>query len=157
MLVMCLEGTSVSDNEGISQNQTVSPDVDQRLQTKLMGETIDGLQNCKAFAEWVRSNDLQHALRRGGLRTLFVPSDQGFRAPGSGDPEEFLNLHLLTGGFESFDLSRCERVKTVGGQALPVSDGGMRIGGARIVRANVPCTNGVIHILDGEPEPAPAS
>ena len=82
---------------------------------------------------------------------------QGFHAPGSEDAEEFLNRHLLTGGFESFDLSRCERVKTIGGQTLPVSDGGTRIGGAGIVRANVPCTNGVIHVLDAEPQPAPAS
>jgi uncharacterized surface protein with fasciclin (FAS1) repeats len=154
---MCLEGKRVADNEGINQNQTVSPDVDQRLQTKLIAETIEGLDDCKAFAEWVRSNELLYALRRGGLRTLFVPSDQGFQAPGSEDAEEFLNRHLLTGGFESFDLSRCERVKTIGGQTLPVSDGGMRIGGARIVRANVPCTNGVIHIVDAEPQPAPAS
>lgn len=33
---------------------------------------------------------------------------------------------------------------------LPVSEGGLRIGGARIVRADVPCTNGVIHLVDAE-------
>jgi len=140
----------VADNEGINQNQTVNPGIDQRLQTKLIAETIGELEGCQSFAQWVRSNDLQYILRRSGLHTLFVPKDQVFRGPSSGDPEAFLNRHLLSGAAESFDLSRCDRVKSASGETLPVSEGGMRIGSARIIRANVPCTNGVIHIVDAE-------
>ncbi len=145
----------MADNEG-TQNQTVDPGIDQTLQTKLIGETIGTLENCRSFANWVRDQGLEYILRRSGLHTLFVPADQGFQAPACGDPEEFLNLHLLSGASETFDLSRCHDVKSVAGVSLPVSEGGMRIGSARILRANVPCTNGVIHVVDAEPQSAGA-
>jgi len=147
----------VADNEGINQNQTVEPGIDRRLQTKLIGETIDAMEECRSFAKWVRDNGLEYVLRRSGLRTLFVPADQGFQAPVSGDPEKFLNRHLLSGAAETFDLSRCHQVKSLAGVPLQVSEGGMRVGGARILRGNVPCTNGVIHLMDAEPQPANAN
>ena len=140
----------MADNEGINQDQTVTSGIDQRLQTKLMSDTIRELEGCQAFASWVRQQDLDYVLRRSGLRTLFAPKDEAFRPPASGDPEEYLNRHLLTGALESFDLSRCSSVKSLAAETLPVSEGGMRIGGARIVRSDVPCTNGVVHIVDAE-------
>jgi hypothetical protein len=92
-----------------------------------------------------------------GLRTLFAPRDEAFQPPASADPEEYLNGHLLTGASETFDLSRCTSIKSLAGETLPVSDGGMRVGPARIVRADIPCTNGVIHIVDAELQAANAT
>jgi uncharacterized surface protein with fasciclin (FAS1) repeats len=140
----------VADNEGINQNQTVSSDIDQRLQTKLISDTIRELEGCQAFASWVGRQELDYVLGRSGLRTLFAPRDEAFQPPASADPEEYLNGHLLTGASETFDLSRCTSIKSLAGETLPVSDGGMRVGPARIVRADIPCTNGVIHIVDAE-------
>lgn len=141
----------MADNEGISQNQTVDSGMDQRLQTKLIADTIDELEECKSFGQWIRSNELQYILRRSGLHTLFVPTDQAFRPPTSGDPEDYLSRHLLSGAAETFDLSRCKQVKSATGETVPVSEGGMRIGNARILHANIACTNGVVHVVDSEP------
>src|SRR5436305_10354361 len=98
---MCLGNKSVADNEGINQDQTVSSGTDRRLQTKLISDTIHELGACEAFANWVRQQELEYVLRRSGLRTLFAPTDQAFRPPASGDPEEYLNRHLLTGASET--------------------------------------------------------
>ena len=76
----------MADNEGINQDQTVSSGIDQRLQTKLIADTIHELGACEAFANWVRQQELEYVLRRSGLRTLFAPTDQAFRPPASGDP-----------------------------------------------------------------------
>jgi hypothetical protein len=118
----------VADNEGINQNQTVTSDTDQRLQTKLIADRIRELEGCQDFARWIREQELEYVLRRSGLRTLFAPTDQAFRPPASGDPEEYLNRHLLNGASESFDLSRCKSVKSMADEMLPVSEAGMRIG-----------------------------
>jgi uncharacterized surface protein with fasciclin (FAS1) repeats len=147
----------VANNEGLNQDQMVEPSVDQRLQTRLIAETIDDLDGCQSFARWVRETGLEYILRRGGLHTLFAPSDEAFRAPASGAPEEFINRYLLSGAWKSFDLSRCNRVKAASGETLSVSEAGMRIGNARIIRADVPCTNGVVHIVGAELQPASAS
>ena len=64
--------------------------------------------------------------------------------------EEFLARHLLPGGQETFDLRRCREIKTVEGQLLPVrqENGSIRIGKALITRSDIPCTNGVIQVVD---------
>ena len=154
---MCLGETTVANNEGLNLDQMLALSVDQRLQTKLIADTINELDGCRSFAQWVRDADLGYMLRRGGLHTLFAPSDEAFHAPASDDSEEFLSRHLLSGASKTFDLSRCNRVKSAGGETLPVSEGGMRIGNARIVRADVPCTNGVVHIIGSELQSASAN
>jgi uncharacterized surface protein with fasciclin (FAS1) repeats len=143
----------LADNEGINQDQTVSSGIDERLQTKLIAETVNELDGCQSFAEWMRKQGLEYILRRSGLHTLFVPTNNAFRPPASEDPEQYLNRHLLRGGAESFDLSRCSCVKSVAGERLPVAERGTQVGGARIIRADVPCTNGVVHIVDAEFQP----
>ena len=147
----------MAENEGISRNQTVDAGIDARLQTKLIAETIAELEGCQSFAGWVRDQDLQYILRRSGLQTLFVPTNEAFRVPVSGDPEEIINRHLLSGAWESFDLSRTRAVENRNGEVLPVSEGGTEVGGARIVRADVPCTNGVIHVVGADLQPVSAS
>lgn len=147
----------MASDEGINRDQMVDPGIDQRLRTKPLGDTLDQLEQCRSFAQWVRNADLGYLLRRSGLHTLLAPSDSAFQAPDSGSPEEYLNRHLLPGAQESFDLSRCRQVKTAAGGMLPVAEAGLRIGGAKIVRADVSCTNGVIHIIDSELHPPKAA
>ena len=46
----------MADNEGINQDQTVSSGIDERLQTKLIAETVNELDGCQSFAEWMQAN-----------------------------------------------------------------------------------------------------
>ncbi len=48
------------------------------------------------------------------------------------------------------DLKKWKEVRTLQGGALKVEDtkDGLRVGGVKIVTANVLCSNGVIHVVD---------
>jgi uncharacterized surface protein with fasciclin (FAS1) repeats len=115
-----------------------------------MADTISDLEGCKLFSDWLRNAGLEYLLRRSGLHTLFVPNDAAFEGGRPGDPEHFLNEHLLSGGMETFDLTRCKTVKSLAGNIFPVQSASqaLRIGDARILRGDIPCTNGVVHIVD---------
>jgi uncharacterized surface protein with fasciclin (FAS1) repeats len=58
---------------------------------------------------------------------------------------------MVSGGIESFDLRRCKSIKNLAGGVLPVQPehGSFRIEKALIVRSDIACTNGVIHVVDG--------
>ena len=140
----------MASQEGINQDQTVDPGIDTRLQTRSIAESLASLEECSAFSNLVREADLDYVLRRSGLRTLLAPRNESLRDVHPQDVEEFLNLHLLPGGQESFDLRRCRQIKTVSGKVLSVEqeNGSIRIGKALITRSDIPCTNGVIQIVD---------
>jgi uncharacterized surface protein with fasciclin (FAS1) repeats len=140
----------MASQEGITNNQTVEPGIDQRLETRTIAETLERLESCSSLLEFVRNNDLEYLLKRSGLHTLFAPNDEALEGSSPSDPEQFLNNHLVAGGFESFDLRRAKQVKTESGRTIPVevSNGRPRIGPAGIVKSDIPCTNGVIQVID---------
>jgi uncharacterized surface protein with fasciclin (FAS1) repeats len=89
-------------------------------------------------------------LRRSGLRTLLAPKNESLSNLRPDNLEEFVERHLLPGGQETFDLRRCREIKTVAGMVLPIKqeNGTIRIGKALITRSDIPCTNGVIQVVD---------
>jgi transforming growth factor-beta-induced protein len=141
----------MAGQEGTSENQTVDPGIDRKLQTRSIGETLGTMEKCSTFYKLLLDADLLYVLRRSGLHTLFAPRNEALPQPTPDDLEELLNRCLLPGAQESFDLRRCRSVKTADGETIPVKaeDGNLRIGKALIVRSDIPCTNGVIHVTDG--------
>jgi transforming growth factor-beta-induced protein len=142
----------MASQEGISQGQTVAPDVDEKLKTATIAETLARLDECSTLLKLVRDADLEYMLRRSGLHTLLAPSNEalsGLKLRHPDEVEAFLNHYLLPGGIESFDLRRVKSVKSLAGDTLQVrpENGSFRIGAALIVRSDIPCTNGVIHIV----------
>lgn len=140
----------MASQEGISQDQMVDPGIDEKLKTTTIAETLARVQECSALYKLIQDADLGYVLRRSGLHTLLAPRNQALAGVSPVDAEEFLNRHLLGGGIESFDLRRIKNVKTAAGETLPVKpeDGTFRVGAALIVRSDIPCTNGVIHVID---------
>ncbi len=128
----------------------VDDGIDHRLGTRSLDETLAGLGQCSRFNELIREASLDYILRRSGLHTLVAPTNEAIaQVSVSGDDvERFLNQHMFQGGFESFDLRRCQRLKNQNGDVLPVrvEDGSVRIANAELVRTDIACTNGVIHI-----------
>ena len=80
----------MASQEGINQDQTVSVDVDQRLQTQSMFETLGRLAECSTLCKLIESADLAYTLRRSGLRTLFALSNDAL----AGQPPEDLDKLL---------------------------------------------------------------
>jgi uncharacterized surface protein with fasciclin (FAS1) repeats len=110
----------------------------------------------------VTAADLGATLKGAGPFTVFAPSDDAFAKLPEGTvdgllkPENkaklvaILTYHVMAGKVMAADVSgkKLEPV-TVNGQALHV-DGtsGVLVNGAKVVTADIGCTNGVIHVID---------
>lgn len=140
----------MASQEGISQNQTVSPDTDARLETHSLGDTLAYLPECSVLHDLVGKAGTAYLLGRSGLHTLFAPRNEALNDVRAQDLDAFLRRHLVAGGSEVSDLHHCQTIKTESGDVLPVSyeNGILKIGPATVVRSDVPCTNGFIHIID---------
>jgi len=105
---------------------------------------------------------LVDTLKSDGPFTVFAPSDDAFAALPAGTvddlikPEnkakltEILLLHVLPGTVTAADVSgKVLDPATAGGATVHV-DGtdGVTINGAKVVTADIACTNGVIHVID---------
>lgn len=105
---------------------------------------------------------LVDTLKGEGPFTVFAPSDDAFAALPAGTvddlvkPEnkakltEILLLHVLPGTVMAADVSgKVLDPATAGGATVHV-DGtdGVTVNGAKVVTADIACTNGVIHVID---------
>jgi uncharacterized surface protein with fasciclin (FAS1) repeats len=144
----------MASQEGISQNQTVDPGIDRRLQTLSIAETLQRFEDCSNLLEFVRQTDTAYLLERGGLHTFFAVNNNAFvSAPVSiqgSVAEEFIANHLVRGAFETFDLHRVSQLQTESGNTVPVKteNGKTQIGNASLLRSDIACTNGVMHVID---------
>ena len=102
----------MAGQEGISLDQTVSETTDDHLRTHNIAETIARLPECSALQQLITKADAAYLLRRSGMHTLFAPSNAALAQFSGGAVEELLTAHMLSGGFESFDLERAGEVKT---------------------------------------------
>jgi uncharacterized surface protein with fasciclin (FAS1) repeats len=110
---------------------------------------------------------LEPTLAEGGPFTLFAPSDDAFAKLPAGtiesllaDPEKLadvLTYHVVPGRVTVADVAAISSAPTVQGTDLPIAaNGGVRVGDARVVTADIEATNGVIHVIDGVLLPAAA-
>ena len=139
----------MAGQHGTSQDQTVDPGIDERLQIRTIAETLAKLKECSLFHKMVERAGLQGTLGHSGLYTLFAPNNAALGKNSPSDPQQFLEQHLLSGAMRSDDLQRLQNVKTIAGGTVPVSIHGatIRVGNATINRADIQCTNGVIHAV----------
>jgi len=105
----------------------------------------------------VKAADLVETLNGPGPFTVFAPTDQAFDALPAGTLEaplkpenknqltSILTYHVVPGKIMSRDVLKLSRVQTVQGQAAETS---LAIDGARVIQADIACSNGVIHVID---------
>ena len=110
----------------------------------------------------VTAAGLVETLKGAGPFTVFAPSDDAFAKLPAGTVEELvkpenkdkltaiLTLHVLSGAVRAADISgKTLSPASVNGETLDV-DGtdGVTVNGAKVVSADIACTNGVIHVID---------
>jgi uncharacterized surface protein with fasciclin (FAS1) repeats len=116
----------------------------------------------KTLVAAVTAADLGATLKGAGPFTVFAPSDDAFAKLPAGTVEELvkpenkaklaaiLTYHVMAGKVMAADVSGKKlEPATVNGATLHV-DGmsGVTINGAKVVTADIACTNGVIHVID---------
>ena len=111
----------------------------------------------------VTAAGLVETLKGAGPFTLFAPSDDAFAALPAGTVEELVKpenkakltaillLHVVPGKVMAADVAgQVMDPATAGGATVHV-DGtnGVTVDGAKVITADIECTNGVIHVIDG--------
>ncbi|MEM6783320.1 MAG: fasciclin domain-containing protein [Bacteroidota bacterium] len=120
----------------------------------------DALSTLKAA---VVAADMGDVLSADGPITVFAPSNGAFEALPDGTVESLtqpenldalrgiLRHHVVAGTVTASDLADGQMLETVAGHQLEVSvtDAGVMVGGATVVKADVMASNGVVHVIDG--------
>ena len=105
----------------------------------------------------IEKANLTTALKGEGPFTVFAPSDAAFTAAGISlddfDADTLANIltyHVVSGKVMSTDLSNGMMATALNGGTLvfSISEGNVSVNGANVILANVPVSNGVIHVID---------
>ena len=116
----------------------------------------------KTLAAAVTAAGLVDTLKGTGPFTVFAPTDEAFAKLPAGTVEallkdipklkSILTYHVVSGKVLAADVVKLDgkSAKTVNGKDVKISTtGGVKLNGAaNVVKTDIACTNGVIHVLD---------
>jgi len=114
----------------------------------------------KTLVAAVQAAGLVEVLKRPGPLTVLAPTDEAFAKIPKADLDALmkdkaklsavLTYHVLTGNVGAADLKMMKDFGTAQGQRIQISTAGgaLRINNATVVKADIPASNGVIHVLD---------
>ena len=116
----------------------------------------------KTLATALQSAGLVDTLKSKGPFTVFAPTDEAFAKLPAGTVENLLKpenkeklaailtYHVVPGRVLAAQVTKMNSAKTVNGQSLAISinDGAVMVDNAKIVKTDILCSNGVIHVID---------
>lgn len=131
---------------------------------------VDTAREAGSFTTLLAAVDaagLGDTLAGGGPFTVFAPSDEAFAKLPAGTVEslladpakltDVLTYHVVPGRVTAADAAALSCAPTVQGAELTITtDGGVHVGDASVVSADIEATNGVIHVIDRVLLPAAA-
>ncbi len=128
--------------------------------TKDIVDTAVGADQFKTLVTAVKAAELVETLKGEGPFTVFAPTDEAFKKVPKETLEALLKdkkalasvltYHVVPGKVMAADVVKLESAKTVQGQTVKivVKDGKVTINGANVVKTDIVCKNGVIHVID---------
>jgi len=123
-------------------------------------DTAVGAGQFKTLVTAVKAADLVETLKGKGPFTVFAPTDEAFAKVPKEKLEALLKdkkaltavltYHVVSGKVVAADVVKLGSAKTVQGQAVDivVKDGKVTINGANVLKTDIVCGNGVIHVID---------
>jgi uncharacterized surface protein with fasciclin (FAS1) repeats len=114
----------------------------------------------KTLVTAVKEAGLVETLKGKGPFTVFAPTDEAFaKVPKEAlaallkDKEKLtavLTYHVVSGKVMAADAAKLKSAKTVQGSeaTITASADGVMIDGAKIIKTDIVCSNGVIHVID---------
>ena len=116
----------------------------------------------KTLAAALGAADLAEVLKGKGPFTVFAPTDEAFAKLPAGTVENLLKpenkeklaailtYHVVAGNLPAKQVLEQNGAKTVNGQRVEfkVVDGTVKVNDANVVKADIRCSNGVIHVID---------
>lgn len=131
-------------------------------QTKTIVETAQGVGQFNTLVAAVQAAGLVETLQGPGPFTVFAPTDDAFAKLPEGtiasllEPENkeeltsILTYHVVAGKVTSEQVVKIDSADSVNGASLKIKvvDGSVMINDAKVVTADILCSNGVIHVID---------
>lgn len=114
----------------------------------------------KTLVTAAKEAGLVEALKGPGPLTVFAPTDEAFAKLPKGalegllaDKEKLaavLKYHVVPGKVMAADVVKLKEAKSLQGQAIAiqVKDGVKLNGASKVVKTDIECSNGVIHVID---------
>ncbi len=115
----------------------------------------------KTLAAALKAAGLVDTLKGKGPFTVFAPTDEAFAKLPAGTVESLLKpenkakltailtYHVVAGDVKAADVVKLKSAKTVEGQTVTIdATDGVKINDAKVVKADIECGNGVIHVID---------
>lgn len=139
-----------------TQDQTTANQgtgTDDRLRTTNIFDTAAKLPEISRFVEAIRAAGLQGTIQTDAFKTLFAPTNEALEGFDTADRERLASVvgrHIVLGRQTSADLRLASSLRTVAGEPLTVQveNREPKVGGATLLKMDVPCVNGQIHIID---------
>ena len=123
-------------------------------------DTAVSAGNFNTLVAAVKAAGLVDTLKGAGPFTVFAPTDEAFAKlpPGTvdallKDPEKLkkiLTYHVVAGKVMAADVVKLKTAKTVEGAPVKIMVKGdaVMVNNAKVVKADIVCDNGVIHVID---------
>ena len=148
MVGVCLGGSN-----SMASSKTMATEKD-------IVDTAVAAGDFKTLVSAVQAAGLVDTLKSAGPFTVFAPTDDAFAKVPKDQLESLLanktqltavlTYHVVPGKVMSTDLTNDMKAKTVQGEnvTITLADGGVTVNDAKVVQADIGCTNGVIHVID---------
>ena len=132
------------------------------MNTEDIVATAEAAGSFNTLVAAVQAADLEATLRSKGPFTVFAPTDEAFAKlpPGTLEnllkPENksklqaILTYHVVSGKVMASDAAMLTSAKTVNGQSFRITESGsgLMVDKATVIKADIPASNGVIHVID---------
>jgi uncharacterized surface protein with fasciclin (FAS1) repeats len=116
----------------------------------------------KTLAAALKAADLVDTLKGPGPFTVFAPTDEAFAKLPAGTVENLLKpenkaklqriltYHVVAGKVMAADVVKMKTAKAVSGDSIAIAarNGAVSVNNAKVAKADIAATNGVIHVID---------
>ena len=133
-----------------------------KAESKDIVDTAVSAGSFKTLTAALQAAGLVSTLKGKGPFTVFAPTDEAFAKLPPGTVEDLLKpenkaklvailtYHVVPGKVLAAQVVKMNSAKTVNGQTLAISvnDGTAMIDNAKVIKADILCSNGVIHVID---------
>jgi uncharacterized surface protein with fasciclin (FAS1) repeats len=129
-------------------------------QSKDIVDTAVAAGSFKTLAKLLTDAGLVEVMKGPGPYTVFAPTDEAFAkvpkdvleglAKDKKKLQDVLTYHVLTSKWSSADIKLVKQTGTAEGKPVRfgTSGGAITVNDARIIKADVDCANGMIHVID---------
>lgn len=164
------DGATGIEPSEVAQPETAQPETAQPEAAQADSTVVDVAVDSGSFQTLtaaIQAAGLEETLQGAGPFTVFAPTDEAFAALPEGTVEELLlpenrdrlvqilTYHVVPGAVASSDILPGEAATVEGTSVnLMVQDGTVQVNEATVIQADVPASNGVIHVIDSVLIPA---